>query len=99
MAHSITWTPLADSNLMHMRAAGLPWPVVARQLQVGRSAVIEHARSLGVLPKSRLPQPKAAPLVARVDRAPLPAGHPLTWGAITAGTPSDNTPYPYPVFL
>ena len=33
------------------------------------------------------------------DRPALPAGHPLTWGAITAGTLLDQAEYPFPVFL
>ena len=32
------------------------------------------------------------------DRGPLPPGHPLSWGAITAGTVLDAAEYPYPVF-
>ena len=34
----------------------------------------------------------------RGDRGPLPPGHALSWGAITAGTVLDQAPYPYPVF-
>ena len=33
------------------------------------------------------------------DRPPLPPGHPDTWGLITAGTCTEGTPYPFPVFL
>jgi hypothetical protein len=99
MAQSITWTPVADLNLLEMRAAGLSWPIVARALQVGRSAAIERARSLGVVSKSRLPQPTPRPAVPRIDRPPLPAGHPLTWGAITDNTSASGIPYPLPVFL
>lgn len=32
------------------------------------------------------------------EREPLPAGHPDSWGAITAGTLLDGTPYPLPFF-
>ena len=28
----------------------------------------------------------------------MPAGHPLTWGLLTAGTVLDGAPYPFPVF-
>lgn len=99
MALPIAWTQLADGNLLRMRAAGVCWPTVARHLHVGRSAAIERARSLGVLPATRLPQPKPVLPASRVDRAPLPAGHPLTWGAIIHRTPLDGIPYPHPVFL
>ena len=99
MAISIKWTPLADLAIVHMRSAGLPWPDIARHLHVGRSAAIERARSLGIPSQSNRPQPKPTPAIPRIDRPPLPAGHPLTWGAITDNTHAAGTPYPLPVFL
>ncbi len=33
------------------------------------------------------------------DRPALPAGHPVTWGAITEGTVLQSAEYPFPVFL
>ncbi len=33
------------------------------------------------------------------DRPALPAGHPVSWGAITNGTVLDCAEYPFPVFL
>lgn len=33
-----------------------------------------------------------------LDRPPLPAGHPISWGAITAGTVLADSCYPYPVW-
>ena len=33
------------------------------------------------------------------DRPALPAGHPVTWGAITNGTVLDSATYPFPVFV
>ncbi len=104
MPISHTWSPLADRHLLHMRAAGLPWRVIAAELQVGRNAAIERARRLGVRVQTRMmpaprPTPEPAPAPARNDRAPLPAGHPITWCAITDGTPLDGSPYPHPVFL
>ena len=32
------------------------------------------------------------------DRAPLPAGHPITWRILTDDTPLAGEPYPLPVF-
>ncbi len=99
MSHAITWTPVADRSLLEMRAAGLTWPVVARRLHVGRNAAIERARRLGLPPSTRLPQARAIARDPRSDRAPLPAGHPHSWGAITDHTPLHGSPYPHPVFL
>lgn len=28
----------------------------------------------------------------------MAAGHPVTWGLLTAGTVLEGTPYPFPVF-
>lgn len=98
MSCQISWTPLADSHLLQMRASGLAWPTVARHLRVGRNAAIERARRLGLLPATRLPPPPAAPAQPRIDRPALPAGHPLTWGAITDGTALQGCAYPHPVF-
>jgi hypothetical protein len=94
MAQPIIWTPLADQTVVEMRSFGVPWPAIGRHLRVGRSAVIERARSLGIPPKTRLPPPRPVPHRPRIDRPPLPPGHPVTWGAITSGIP-----YPHPVFL
>jgi hypothetical protein len=94
MANQIIWPPLADQTVLQLRMFGTPWPAIARHLRVGRSAVIERARSLGIPAKTRLPPPKPVPRLPRIDRPPLPAGHPVTWGAITSGIP-----YPHPVFL
>lgn len=39
------------------------------------------------------------PGVASADeREPLPPGHPVSWGALTAGTLLEGVPYPLPVF-
>ena len=33
------------------------------------------------------------------DRPAMPAGHPVSWGAITNGTVLDRSQYPFPVFI
>jgi hypothetical protein len=57
MAYPINWTPQADLVVLQMRGGGSPWPVIARHLQVGRSSVIERARTLGIRSKTQLPPP------------------------------------------
>ena len=94
----IRWTQHADAHLLHLRAAGLPWRAVAQELRVGRNAAIERARRLGLPPMNHV-QPPPKPPIERIDRPALPAGHPLSWAAITANSPLDGTPYPFPVFL
>ncbi len=102
MPISYTWSTQADHHLLALRAAGLSWRLVAGELRVGRNAAIERARRLGLPPRTRLlpppPQLKPQP-VERCDRPALAAGHPITWGAITDGTPLEGERYPFPVFL
>lgn len=99
MTNAITWTQHADTAILRLRAAGRAWPAIASELRVGRNSVIERARRLG-LPAAHRPAPSLVPRsVPRVERLALPAGHPITWSAITSGTVLDQVPYPLPVFL
>ena len=98
MALPLTWTAQTDASLLRLRAAGLPWHAVAAEMRIGRNAIIERARRLG-LPALKRTRPVLKPAVVRIDRPPLPPGHPLTWCAITDHSPLQGAPYPYPVFL
>jgi hypothetical protein len=98
MPLALNWTKMADNQLLELRAAGLPWHAVADRLRVGRNAAIERARRLGLQPLTRM-QPAPRPSAERVDRPPLPPGHPLSWQAITVNTTLDGEAYPYPVFI
>lgn len=99
MTNAITWSHDADVAILRLRADGKAWPVIASELRVGRNSVIERARYLGLPPAIRLVQPPRRFALARTDRPALPAGHPITWSAITSGTALDSVPYPMPVFL
>jgi hypothetical protein len=98
MPFPIAWTMHADAHLLQLRAAGCPWRTVATELRVGRNAAIERARRLGLQPLTHI-KPAPRPPLERIDRPPLPPGHPVSWQAITAHTSLDGEPYPYPVFL
>jgi hypothetical protein len=77
-----------------MRADGQTWAAIGRSLGLSRNTVIERGRRLcahaprratAVVPKSVSDDP---------NRAPLPAGHPLTWGLLTdADFPSPTEAY------
>ena len=97
MTNAITWSHYADTAILRLRAAGQPWPAIASELRVGRNSVIERARRLGLPPAIRLAPPSLPRPMPRVEA--LPAGHPITWSAITSGTLLDRVPYPLPVFL
>ena len=87
------WTEANDLKLRRLRAEGATWDAIAEALDMSRWTVIERGRRLG----ARRPPPDH---VAKPDlaRAPLPAGHPQTWGLLTGGTQLAGTHYPFKVF-
>ena len=92
-----------DGHVLAGRALGAPWRVIAAELRVGRNAVIERSRRLGVAAR-RLAAPVAtapaamAPAAEPHDlsdrRLPLPPGDPASWGALAALTPSIEPGWP-----
>jgi len=91
-----TWAKARDEQLRDLREAGLTWDGIAEAMGLGRNTVLERARKIGI----RMWRPRApAALVEARDRPPRQAGHPQTWGMITAGTVLEGERYPYPVFL
>ena len=95
MRAGVVWTPALDGKLLSLRAAGAAWADIALELELGRWTVVERGRRLGA---RRAPRPRAL-LVEDRDRPPRAAGHPDSWGLITAGTVLEGQDYPYPVFL
>ena len=93
MPEKLLWTAPRDAQLKRMRAQGTAWDGIAAALGVSRNAVIERGRRIG----ARLPPPEHIPDPEDPDRPPLPPGHPVSWGAIVAGTCLADTPYPLPV--
>lgn len=89
------WTPAEDAQLRRLRVEGASWEVIAKSLKLTRWTVIERGRRIG----ARRPPLDFQPPPEDPAREPLPAGHPRTWGAITAGTVLEGMPYPLPVFL
>lgn len=82
MPRKSVWTEGQDSQIRHLRTEGATWDMIAAVLGFTRWTVIERARRLGLA--GRLASP-SVPL-PEADRAPHPAGHPETWGAINRGT-------------
>jgi hypothetical protein len=75
-----------------MRWAGWSWNEIGSAIGVSRFTVIERGRRLNA---ARAPDDPTSPVALRDDGATsaLRAGHPITWGAITAGTTLDGAPY------
>ncbi len=88
------WTNAQDTKLRRLRAEGATWDATAAALGMTRSATIDRGRRIG----ARRPPPDFVPLPEDPGREPLPPGDPRSWGAITAGTVLEGTPYPLPVF-
>jgi hypothetical protein len=96
MRGHVCWTSELDDRLSSLRRAGTTWDKIAESMGLGRNTVLERGRKIGarrVAQKAPVLQQEAR------DRPPRPAGHPLTWGLITDGTPLEGEAYPYPVFL
>ena len=92
----VVWTAELDGQLRALRAAGLTWDAIARDMDLGRNTVLERGRRLGARRLRPVPVFDAAELP---DRPARPPGHPSSWAAINAGTVLEGQPYPYPVFL
>ena len=94
MPRKIEWTAEADDMIRAGRAGGRSWDAISGELGLSRWAVLLRGRFLGAARKVRRYR-RGVPPPAKNEREPLPAGHPLTWGAITAGTVLAGAPYRY----
>lgn len=90
MPEARRWTAAADETIVTLRGAGATWAEIGRVLQLSRNTVIERGRRIRAEAPAR-PPAAARPQEDGLDdpnRAPLRAGHPLTWGLLT------REPYP-----
>ena len=95
MAAPLVWTELRDHVLRALRAEGRSWDVIAAMLGISRWAAIDRGRLVGARkPEPTLPRLTAAQ-AAEAGREALPPGHPVSWGAITAGTLLDGAANPF----
>jgi hypothetical protein len=95
MPNRILWTPAQDAKIRRLRAEGATWDAIAAALCVSRFTIIDRGRRIG----ARLPPPECKPPPPDPARPPLPAGHPLSWQALTVGTVLEGSAYPLPVFI
>lgn len=84
MSRAIEWTKEMDATLCEMRADGCTCLEIAAALDVSKNAVINRMDRLGLVTGVRFRVQHAVPRMEDRDEAPLPPGHPLTWGAISA---------------
>lgn len=83
MPQARCWTETADSVIKAMRADGQTWAAIGRSLGLSRNTVIERGRRLCAHAPKRTVMAVPKPVSDDPNRAPLPAGHPLTWGLLT----------------
>jgi len=89
MPRARQWTETADRVIFQMRGEGQTWAAIGRVLGLSRNTVIERGRRLRAEAPAKKPAPpKDEDNLDDPNRAPLPAGHPLTWGLLT------SEPYP-----
>lgn len=91
MPKPIIWTDETDAIIFMGRATRQSWDEIASRLGISRGAAIERGKAIKA--HGRMP-PAPKPKADTRDEA-LPAGHPITWGAITDGTILDGAPYAY----
>ncbi len=94
MPKKLLWTNAQDTRIKQLRAEGAGWAEIASALGANLWSVMKRGKQIGARP----PPPDFTPPPDDPAREPLPAGHPRTWGAMTAGTVLEDTPYPLPVF-
>ena len=92
MPRKAVWTPGQDTQIRRLRTEGASWDVIGLTLGLARWTVIERARAIG----AERPPVNAVAELDESDRAPLPAGHPDTWGAINRETELENVPFRAP---
>ena len=89
MAVPIVWTDEIDGMLIRMRKEKQSWDEIATAAGVSRWTARARCVAIGATvpkgPSTALEPPavKEKPIVR--DMFPLPAGHPITWGAISRG--------------
>ena len=82
MTDTPRWPEHREAELRQLWAAGHTSSEIGRRMHITKDAVVGKAHRLKLAlrpsPIRRFSAPRVAP--ERVDRAPLPAGHPTTWG-------------------
>lgn len=84
MPEARQWTAAADAAICNLRAAGETWAVIGRSLGLSRNTVIERGRRIHAEAPPRIAQAARQSADDDPQRGPLPAGHPRTWGLLTA---------------
>ena len=81
------WTAAEICAIRRMWAAGKAGTEIARRLNRSKNSVIGKARRLHLAsrPSPIMQFVRVVPVMREGGAGPLPAGHPVTWGAIADG--------------
>jgi hypothetical protein len=93
MPERLVWTAAQDAQIKRLRGEGATWDAIAAALSLSRFTVIERGRRIG----AKQPPPESTRPTEDPDRPALPPGHPLSWGAIIAGSCIAGNAYTPPV--
>lgn len=93
MPQKLHWSEATDTVLRRARAEGHTWDNIALLLGISRWTAIDRGRRIDARrpPAEFIPKPD-------LFRPPLPAGHPISWNLLTAGTCLRGVRYPHPVY-
>lgn len=84
MPSAIAWTEAGDATIRRMRDERASWDAIAMALGVNRWTAIGRGRHIGASLGEAAAD--ATDEISDRRRGPMPSGHPVSWGAITAGT-------------
>jgi hypothetical protein len=86
----LAWTEARDGVLRRLRAEGRTWQEIGADLGATPDVARERGRRIGAAGPGQTPKmPAEDP-----SRAPLPAGHPRSWGLLTENTVLAGTDWP-----
>ena len=95
------WTQEEDANVRLWCSQGISYTEQALRIGVHRDTVAFRARRIGVKMNTTPLEPTEEKIRRSLldhpggnDWDALPAGHPITWGALTRGTWLEGTRYP-----
>lgn len=92
----LIWTETRDNLLIALRAEGRSWNSIAALLGLSRWAAIQRGQVVGAQKPESIPAMRGTRITGR---EPLPAGHPVSWAVLTAGTLLAGQEYPYPPLM
>lgn len=99
----IIWSAGADDRFARMRREGVSLRALAKAFGLSRSTIAQRAARLGlelparpVVATAQQPRRVACDPGTDLSRDPLPPGHPISWGLITAGTCLEGAIYTPP---